>query len=440
MSLGAEKRLAVTGLSALFIKGLGAVISYAMVVSFAHFLDAAEFGRFASGMNAAIIISTVVGVGFATGIMRYWPLHVVAGENAWARRIAQFGYVITALASVVILAIAALLGSVPAVTANVGSSDFLITVAFLAAIIAFGDYSTNLLRAQGSTLVSMLPREILWRVTSPAVAFLVWRFGAGLSGTTSLAIAAVVLVLLTLWQAIHIRRNINALAPDNKGQQDFKTLLPSLAPLWVAGIIFAMIQQFDVVIVGSLLSKVEAGSYFAAQKTAQLLSLVLIAGGLATAPHMSALYHAGRLVELQALCRKLAIAIAAITFAGFFFLVIAGKLLLSIFDPQFVSAYPILIALALGTVVDAVAGPTAYLMQMTKFEGAYLKILIGCYGLVIAAQFFLIPRYGSFGAALASASGVILWNVMAIVVLRRHAGLDTSLLSVILPPRPKDRS
>ena len=72
-----------------------------------------------------------------------------------------------------------------------------------------------------------------------------------------------------------------------------------------------MIQQFDVVIVGSLLSKAEAGSYFAAQKSAQLLSIVLIAGGLATAPHMSALYHAGKLIELQALCRKLAIAIAA---------------------------------------------------------------------------------------------------------------------------------
>ena len=286
----------------------------------------------------------------------------------------------------------------------------------------------------------MLPRDILWRVTTPAAAFLVWRFGAGISATTSLALAAFVLVLLTLWQADHIQKNIKALTPITKNQQDFKALLPSLAPLWVAGVIFAMIQQFDVVIVGSLLSKTEAGSYFAAQKTAQLLSLVLIAGGLATAPHMSALYHAGKLVELQALCRKLAVAIAAITFAGFIFLVITGKLLLSIFDPQFVAAYPILIALALGTVVDAVSGPNAYLMQMTKFEGAYLKILIGCYSLVIAAQFILIPRYGSFGAALASASGVILWNVLAIIVLRKNAGLDSSLLSIFYPPHPKVKS
>ena len=154
---------------------------------------------------------------------------------------------------------------------------------------------------------------------------------------------------------------------------------------------------------------------------------------------MSALYHARKLVELQALCRKLAIVIAVITIAGFIFLVITGKILLSIFDPQFVAAYPILIALAIGTVVDAVSGPNAYLMQMTKFESAYLKILIGCYALVIAAQFMLIPRFGSFGAALASASGVVLWNVLAIVILRKKAGLDPSLLSVFNPPRLKEQ-
>ena len=391
------------------------------------------------GLNAAIIISAIAGLGFATGIMRYWPQYLVAGDNARAKDTAQLGYIATLLASLSILIIVALISLVPAFATNIGPPSFMITVAVLGGVIAFGDYSTNLLRAQGSTFVSMLPRDVLWRVATPAVAYIVWRFGAGLNGTVSLALAAAVLVLLTAWQALHIRSNTTALTANKIGDRGFFKLMPSLIPLWAAGIVFAMIQQFDVVIVGSLLSKAEAGSYFAAQKTAQLLSLVLIAGGLATAPHMSALYHARKLVELQALCRKLAIVIAVITIAGFIFLVITGKILLSIFDPQFVAAYPILIALAIGTVVDAVSGPNAYLMQMTKFESAYLKILIGCYALVIAAQFMLIPRFGSFGAALASASGVVLWNVLAIVILRKKAGLDPSLLSLFNPPRLKEQ-
>jgi O-antigen/teichoic acid export membrane protein len=200
-----------------------------------------------------------------------------------------------------------------------------------------------------------------------------------------------------------------------------------------------MIQQFDVVIIGSLLSKPEAGAYFAAQKTAMMLSLVLIAGGLVTAPTMAALYHAGRRAELQRLCQKLALAIAATTILGYGVLVVIGSSLLQLFDPAFVSAYPILLIVGLGTVVDAISGPNSYLMQMTNYEKPYLKVMLSCYALVLVAQFILVPRYGSMGAALASAGGVILWNVLSIALLRRHAGLDPSLLGVILPPKAKNK-
>jgi O-antigen/teichoic acid export membrane protein len=87
--------------------------------------------------------------------------------------------------------------------------------------------------------------------------------------------------------------------------------------------------------------------------------------------------------------------------------------------------------------VDAMSGPNAYLMQMTSYERHYLWIMLAGYVLVIAAQFALVPRYGAMGAAMASASGVIIWNVMAITVLRRKAGLDSSLLSLLISPKPR---
>jgi O-antigen/teichoic acid export membrane protein len=91
--------------------------------------------------------------------------------------------------------------------------------------------------------------------------------------------------------------------------------------------------------------------------------------------------------------------------------------------------------IALGSVIDAISGPNAYLMQMTSYEKQYVKIMLVCYACVVAAQFILIPRYGMMGAAVASAGGVVLWNVWAILLLRKRAGLDTSLLSIIFPPR-----
>ncbi len=431
------KKLTASAFIAVAIKGLGAILSYAMIVAFARLLSAEDYGQFAFGLNAAIILATVVGLGFATGIMRYYPQYIVARDKARARGVVESGFIVTLLAGIILLAILFSATLLVPVLKTFGAPLFWVALGSFSIIIALSDYANNVLRAQGGTVISMLPRDVLWRLLSPLAAFFSVRLGLGLNGTISLAIAAAVLLLLTIWQSFHVSMNLERETGKAKGLRDFRSLLPSLLPLWAAGLIFAMIQQFDVIIVGSMLSKVEAGSYFAAQKTAQLLSLVLIAGGLATAPTMSALFHANKHEMLQVLCRKLALAIAAVTALGFLFLIFTGKQLLGFFDARFVEAYPILIVIAFGTVIDAISGPNAYLMQMTNFERDYLKILIGCYALVLTAQVLLIPRYGSMGAAMASAGGVVLWNILAISVLRRKAGLDPSMLSLIAPPRAK---
>jgi O-antigen/teichoic acid export membrane protein len=188
----------------------------------------------------------------------------------------------------------------------------------------------------------------------------------------------------------------------------------------------------DVVVVGTLVGPQEAGAYFAAQKTASLLGLVMIAGGLVAAPLMSAAFQAGQHVELQRLCKFLSLAIAVGTLAGFIVLVIMGKPLLAIFDPSYRDAYAILVILSIGYAIDALAGPTAYLMQMTSLEGAYLRIMAVVYSLVLALQFALVPHYGAIGAAACTALGVCLWNIIAVYQLRKTIGVDSSILSLFM--------
>ncbi len=432
----AESRLSVaSGLISLIIKVAGAVLSYAMVVALAHLLGAEDYGRFAFGLNAAIILAAIGNLGFSTGLMRYWPKYLVEGDKAAAKGVVIQAFELALLGGAGLAVLAWLLAIFAGQLGWTVDPMIFAVIGVLGLLINLGDMATNLLRAQGSVVVSMLPRDVLWRILIPLSAYAALHLGLGLSGAGALAISAGILLMLTLWQMHYIRRHVLALGAQVQAQKSFGRLRSSLIPLWLSGVIYAMIQQFDVVIVGSLLGKTEAGSYFAAQKTAMLLSLVLIAGGLVTAPQMAALYHAKKHEALQTLCRNLALAIAVVTAAGFVFLVILGKTLLGFFDPAFVSAYPILLIVGLGTMIDAVSGPNAYLMQMTDYEKPYLKIMAACYACVLIAQFILIPRMGSLGAALASAGGVIAWNVSGIFVLRRRAGLDPSLLSLFLPPK-----
>jgi O-antigen/teichoic acid export membrane protein len=429
------RRLAASGVMSLAIKVAGAVISFAMVVAFARMLSAEQYGQFASGLNASIIVANLGMFGLQTGILRYWPKYLVNNDSARARGVVWLGYAMVTGGGLALIAITVLISLVMR-SAGFGTDlQFYLIVGLLGLLIGIADFSTNLLRAQGSTIVSMLPRDIMWRTATPALAFAVLHSGFELSANISLLISCGVLLLLNVWQFLVILRNVRQIDQSKPATLDLADIRPSLIPIWISAILISMIQQFDVVIIGAVLGKSEAGAYFAAQKTAQLLSLVLIAGGLATAPTMSALFHAAKRDELQALCRKLALAIAVVTFVGYLVLATIGKFLLGLFDDSFVSAYPILLILGFGAVIDAIAGPNAYLMQMTRFEVPYLKVMAGCYALVVCAQLLLIPTCGATGAAIASTSGVILWNVLAIAILRRSAGLDPSVLSLLWPPK-----
>jgi O-antigen/teichoic acid export membrane protein len=53
--------------------------------------------------------------------------------------------------------------------------------------------------------------------------------------------------------------------------------------------------------------------------------------------------------------------------------------------------------------------------------------------LSIALNLLLIPRFGAEGAAVASSSATVAWNLLMLVYVRRTMGIDASALA--LPPR-----
>ena len=150
---------------------------------------------------------------------------------------------------------------------------------------------------------------------------------------------------------------------------------------------------------------------------------------------MAALYEKKSIAELQLMCRQLVLAIAAATFLGFVFLIFAGNILLGLFNHSFTSAYSILLILAFGCMIDAVSGPTAYLMQMTSLESVYARMLALIYVFVFVLQFIFVPRYGIIAAAISNAAGVSVWNCVSIYFLRKKIGVDPSLFGIFFAPR-----
>ncbi len=421
------------GIWALVIKVASAGLSYLMLVAFARMLPASDYGHFGVMLNVAIVVSAFAALGLPTGVMRFWAGHMSKGEHALAKGFHLGSQKVLAIIGVGLVAAGALAASLGWGLGIFGSPLGALWVALLAVAFSFGDYFSNALRAQNKVLWSMVPRDIVWRIAAPLLAMAILFLTNTLDADSAALSCIAVMFLVALAQCRVSSATTRQLTGSVSAQTRWREWRGPLLPLAGASILYAMIQQLDVVVIGSYLGAEEAGAYFAAQKTASLLGLVMVAGGLVAAPMMSAAYQSGEKRKLQSLCKMLALVIAITTAIGFVFLVMLGEQLLSIFDPAYQSAYPLLLILALGYAIDALAGPTAYLMQMTALEGAYLRIMAVVYALVLTLQIVFVPIYGAIAAAAATAIGVALWNIIAIYRLRRSIGVDSSILSFFLP-------
>ena len=423
------------GFAALVIKLTSAGLSYLMLVSFARMLGPAGYGHFGVMLNIAIVLSAVAAMGLPTAVMRYWAGYLAKPDAAFAKGFHNDAQKILAVVGIILICLGALASWLGWWSNAFGMPLGALLVALLAVGLSFGDYYANALRAQEQVLWSMVPRDVVWRIAAPVLAAVVLYSSGGLTAGQAVGCCIAVMVVVAVAQAVESARASKRLTGNVTARTDWPQWRGPLIPLAGAGILYAMVQQLDVVVIGAYLGAEEAGAYFAAQKTASLLGLVMIAGGLVAAPLMSAAFQAGKRDELQRICKLLALAIAMTTAIGFVVLAMLGKPLLAIFDPAYQSAYPLLLILGLGYAIDALAGPTAYLMQMTSLEGAYLRIMAVVYAFVLSLQIMFVPKYGAIAAAGATALGVALWNIIAIYQLRRSIGVDSSILSFFLPPR-----
>jgi O-antigen/teichoic acid export membrane protein len=433
----AARGLLLKGLSAVLIKGGSAILTFIMFVLLSNAMTTDEFGRFAIGLSLAITLSMVAGLGLATAVLRFVPQYRARSEEPLARGFLRF----SSLASLLSPALVAVLGAavIALITTLRPEMHFLYLFVSMALLVVMtlGEYVASALRAFGFTVMSLAPRDIFWRMAGCGFAVLaVWQ-GTQVSSAQVLVFLAVALTLLVLVQVIYARADFVTAFSSQPTSTDMPTWRRAALPMWGAAALYAFAQQFDIVVVGYFLTPAQSAPYFAASRTAAILSLLLIAGNLISAPLISRQHYAGDSAALQKTVRLLTAAIALPTLCGLLVLVFIGKPLLALFNPEFVSAYPVLLILAVGFTFDAVAGPTGYMLQMVGHEKAYLKIMAFAYAFTLISQCILAPFYGAVGVAIPSALGLILANVMIVHKVRTTLHIDPSLFGFFVKVHTK---
>ena len=200
-------------------------------------------------------------------------------------------------------------------------------------------------------------------------------------------------------------------------------------PLLIIGVTQELLNQLEIVLLGSLADVRAAGLFSAASRLASLVPFALVALEVVSAPMVSSAYHRADFVELSRISRlaaRIALGFAVVVGVG---LIIAGRLLLAAFGPEFVQAYPALLILLVGGMINASTGVVAYLLTLTGRERYALLIFVGALAISLILNFLLIPRFGIEGAAGASTTALALWNLFMAVYVRRVIGIDATAIA-----------
>jgi O-antigen/teichoic acid export membrane protein len=174
------------------------------------------------------------------------------------------------------------------------------------------------------------------------------------------------------------------------------------------------------------------GPYYAAVRLAAIAAYGLTAVNTILAPMIAESYAAEDHATMAKLVHHAARLTFVVTAAVGIGIAVAGYWVLGLFGKGFAEAafVPLLIILG-GQCISAAAGPVGFLMTMTRYErqASWFMALAATLNIVLSVS--LIPLFGLIGAAIASAAGIVAWNLSGLLFVRSR--LDVNPTVVPLP-------
>jgi len=105
--------------------------------------------------------------------------------------------------------------------------------------------------------------------------------------------------------------------------------------------------------------------------------------------------------------------------------------ILSLFGKEFIKGTSALIILSAGQFINSASGSVGYFLVMTGYERDTVVGIGLSAALNVALNALLIPRWGIEGAAVATSSSMVLWNLLLAIRVYKRLGLDSTALGRI---------
>ncbi|MEY2977489.1 MAG: flippase [Prochlorotrichaceae cyanobacterium] len=412
---------------AILIQGLGLVLVYLSRVYLARWMGETEYGIYEYVLSWTLLLATLASLGLPRTVLRFIAQYRV--KQAWGlvRGIIRGSWWTTVAAGLVV----ALLGTIAILTLDhyysfIYAKPLLVGI-WLIPLQALMNLQLETARALDDVTLAYAPSQIIWPVLVLGAGFFFLEEDHQVTSLPLVGSASVLLLAVILWQLWLLGQKLDDEVLPAPPVYAHREWMKVALVLLLQNAFVIVLQQTDIVMVGSILGPEQAGIYGAAVKTAMWVAVVLQTINMVAAPTFTMLYTQGDMKGLQTLVAavtlwifwpSLGIALLLLTFAA---------PVMGWFGPSFVAGTWALKILILGQLVSAFCGSVGYLMAMTGHQNKSV-IVFGSAALInLTLNAFAIPIIGAVGAAMTTTFTMVIWNVWLSVLVVRYVGVSPSV-------------
>ena len=270
----------------------------------------------------------------------------------------------------------------------------------------------SVLRGSGKIAVSLLPELIARPIFLIAAVAIVWFAFKKATAIEVLWIYLLTAILMYLVYDRVVHSHLTAGEKIKPTGNEIKSWISSLLPFALLDATYIINSRADVVMIGMLKDPQSAGIYNVATNGADIISFMLAAVNMTIAPSIAIYFNQGNMKAIQRIMSKSAriallgsLPVAVIIFFW-------GGWLLHFFGKEFVLGEQALVILSVSQIVNVAAGSVGLLLKMSGHE----RIALIAFGIAsagnIVLNLILIPIWGINGAAIATFTSTVVWNLI----------------------------
>ncbi|MDQ0992474.1 oligosaccharide flippase family protein [Streptomyces sp. V3I7] len=197
------------------------------------------------------------------------------------------------------------------------------------------------------------------------------------------------------------------------------------APRAISAIFDISSVWVGVILLSCLATSEEAGIYTAVSRVIVAATLFQLAVRLAFAPEISRLLAVD---DIPQACHLHRISTRWIVLFSWPLFVLLGSFpgtVLSLFGPEFVQGSNALVLLCVASAINVGVGNAQTVLLMAGKSSWHLGATAAAFAVQLGVGIVAVPRIGVMGAALSWGAAIVVENLMAAVLVRRHPGFTT---------------